>query len=295
MKIAIPELLTDSRAYLGEGPAWDSVRQCLYWVDIFAGHLHFFSPGDGTDKYISLDGHWLTCAAPTRSGKMIVGLRSSLAIFDPHNTDLTILATPEIDQPGNRFNDGKAAPDGRFLAGTMDNAEVAASGALYSFAFNGSIKKLLSGIRISNGLAWSPNYQTLYYIDTPTRQVMAYDYDSASGDVANPRIAVTVPAELGWPDGMTSDADGNLWMAMWGGAALTVWNPAKGILLKKIDIPAVNVTSCAFGGPDLNELYITSARKGVDEAGLAKFPNTGGLFRIKTNVTGLPTFVFHDQ
>jgi sugar lactone lactonase YvrE len=150
----------------------------------------------------------------------------------------------------------------------------------------------LSGVRISNGLAWSPDYRTLYYIDTPTRQVMAYDYDLLSGEIANPRLAVSVPAGLGWPDGMTSDAGGRLWVAMWGGAALTVWDPASGALLERIELPAKNVTACAFGGPNLDELYITTARKGLDAAELSAYPLTGGLFRIRTAQTGMPTFVF---
>jgi sugar lactone lactonase YvrE len=147
-------------------------------------------------------------------------------------------------------------------------------------------------VRISNGLAWSPDYRTLYFIDTPTRQVLAYDYDLQSGAIANPRLAVSVPAVLGWPDGMTSDASGRLWVALWGGAALTVWDPANGALLEKIELPAKNVTSCAFGGPDGSQLYVTSARKGLDAADLSAYPSSGGLFRIQTDQVGLPTFVF---
>ena len=194
--------------------------------------------------------------------------------------------------PGNRFNDGKCGPDGRFLAGTMDNAEAEASGSLYSLSPNGSLKTLLTGLRISNGLAWSPDHKTLYHIDTPTHMVMAYDYDLRSGRIANPRVAVKIPAKMGWPDGMTSDYDGHLWVALWGGAALTVWNPADGALVEKIAIPAKNVTSCVFGGREQNELYITSARKGLSDADLSAYPASGGLFRIQTNVTGTPTFVF---
>jgi len=154
------------------------------------------------------------------------------------------------------------------------------------------LKTLLSGARISNGLAWSPDYKTLYFIDTPTRQVLAYDYDLQSGDIANPRLAVSIPAALGWPDGMTSDASGRLWVALWGGAALTVWDPARGALLEKIELPAKNVTSCAFGGADGSQLYVTSARKGLDAADLSAYPSSGNLFRIQTDQVGLPTFVF---
>jgi sugar lactone lactonase YvrE len=176
----------------------------------------------------------------------------------------------------------------------MDNAEVEASGSLYSLSPNGTMKTLLTRVRISNGLAWSPDYATIYYIDTPTRLVMAYAYDLVTGDISQPREAIHVLEELGWPDGMTSDRDGNLWIAMWGGAALTKWDPASGRLLQTIPIPALNVTSCAFGGEKFTDLYITSARKGLSEEQLAQYPLTGGLFRLRTNVQGMPTFAFGD-
>ena len=124
---------------------------------------------------------------------------------------------------------------------------------------------------------------------------MAYDYDLSTGEIANPRIAVNIPTSMGWPDGMTSDENGFLWVGLWGGAALSVWNPGNGSLLEKIDIPAWNVTSCVFGGPSRTDLYVTSACKGLDEAHLSDFPQNGGLFRIKTNVTGMPTFSFASQ
>jgi sugar lactone lactonase YvrE len=205
---------------------------------------------------------------------------------------LSFLTCPELHLPGNRFNDGKCDPAGRFLAGTMDDAEVEASGSLYSLALDGTVKTLLTGLRISNGLAWSPDHRTFYHIDTPTHLVTAYDYDLATGDIANPHTAITVSSELGWPDGMTSDMEGMLWVAMWGGAKLTRWNPVTGQLLENISFPALNVSSCAFGGSDLTDLYVTSARKGMSAEELEQYPLSGGLFRIKTNIQGMPTFTF---
>ena len=291
MKLSTPELILDARAFLGEGPAWDAAQGRLTWVDIVAGHLHIFQPESGADRVIGL-GQALGCAAPARDGKLILGLKEGLALLDPSSEELTYLARPESHLPGNRINDGKCGPDGRFLVGSMDNAEVEASGSLYSLSPDGALKTLLGGLRISNGLAWSPDHTTLYFIDTPTRQVLAYDYDLGSGDIANPRVAVNVPAALGWPDGMTSDAGGRLWVALWGGAALTVWDPANGALLEKIELPAKNITSCAFGGAQLDELYVSSARKGLDAADLSAYPASGGLFRMRAGQTGLPTFVF---
>jgi sugar lactone lactonase YvrE len=300
MRLSPPQLLLDAHAELGEGPAWDSARQRLYWVDIYAGRLHMFNPHKHQDEAVNL-GQPLGCVAPTKDGNLILGLRDGLATLrlnpqgsppDQAAARLNFIARPESHLPGNRLNDGKCGPNGHFLFGTMDNAEVEASGSFYSLSPTGRIKTLLTGVRISNGLTWSPNYKTLYYIDTPTHKIMAYDYDLPSGAIANPRVAVTVPAALGWPDGMTSDASGKLWVALWGGAALTVWNPADGALVEKIALPAKNVTACAFGGADQNELYVTSARKGLDSAALTAYPATGGLFRILTNVTGLPTFTY---
>jgi sugar lactone lactonase YvrE len=290
--ISDPELVLDARADLGEGPAWERYSGHLYWVDIRLGHLHIFNPPDGTDRMIDV-GESIGCAAPRRSGGLVLGLRSGFALLDLPAKKLTRLVNPEEHLPGNRFNDGKCDPTGRFLAGSMDNAEIEASGSLYSLAPDGSVKTLLTGRRISNGLTWSPDQHTFYFIDTPTRLVMAYDYDLAAGGIANPRPVVSVPPGLGWPDGMTSDAEGLLWVAMWGGAKLTRWNPATGQLVAEIPIPAFNVSSCCFGGPDLTDLYVTSARKGMDTKQLAKYPLTGGLFRVRTDIQGMPTFEFN--
>jgi sugar lactone lactonase YvrE len=289
--ISEPELVLEARADLGEGPAWERHSGQLFWVDIHAGHLHIFNPLDGIDRKIDL-GEFLGCAAPRCSGGLVLGLRSGFALLDLPTERLTHLVNPEPQLPGNRFNDGKCDPAGRFLAGSMDDAEIEASGSLYSLKPDGLVKTLLTGKRISNGLAWSPDQQTLYYIDTPTRLVMAFDYDLATGGIDHPRPAVSVSPELGWPDGMTSDAEGMLWVAMWGGAKLTRWDPATGQLLAEIPFPALNVSSCCFGGPDLTDLYITSARKDMNAGQLAKYPLSGGLFRLHTDIEGMPTFEF---
>jgi sugar lactone lactonase YvrE len=299
--ISAPELILDARADLGEGPAWEPVTACLTWVDIHAGQLHIFNPEDASDRSIDL-GEYLGCAAPRRSGGMVLGLRSGFATIDPPlplghvparvEARVRVIVNPEPHLPGNRFNDGKCDPAGRFLAGSMDDAEVEPSGSLYSLNPDGSVKTLLTGTRIANGLAWSPDTKTFYFIDTPTRSVMAYDYDLTTGAIARPRLVISVPPALGWPDGMTSDSEGQLWVAMWGGAKLTRWNPASGQLLEVIPFPARNVSSCAFGGPNLTDLYITSARKEMDAGSLAEYPFSGGLFRIQTNIEGMPTFAF---
>ena len=279
-----PQLILDAKATLGEGPAWDSKTQTLYWLDILEKRIYA-----GTRILAELD-DFVGCLAPRRNGNLLVGKRFSFVDLEPATGQVTVLAS--VSEPSeNRFNDGKCDPAGRFLAGSMDMNEKDASGALYSFDGKG-VTRLLEGIRISNGLAWSVNHKTFYYIDTPTRQVQAFDYDLDSGAVANPRIAVTIPASLGWPDGMTSDSQGNLWIAMWGGAQVTKWNPHTGQLLEQIPVPALQPSSCVFGGKNMNELFITSACKDMDDAALTKYPLSGGVFRVETNVEGMPMFEF---
>ncbi len=304
--ISKPELLLNARADLGEGPAWVAASGLLYWVDLRVGWLHVFRPKDKTDLIFDL-GESVGCLAPRRSGGLVLGLRSGFALLDglsfprifSQKSDCPTtrleplkVSNPEPDRIGNRFNDGKCDPAGRFVAGTMDDAEKEATGSLYSFGMDGKARCLLSGVRISNGLAWSPDYHTFYFIDTPTRTIMAYDYLLTCGGLANPRPLITIPVELGWPDGMTSDTEGMLWVAMWGGASLTRWNPLTGKMLRQVTIPAWNVTSCVFGGPDMTDLYVTTARKDMTPEQLRQYPLSGGLFRLQTNIHGMPTFEY---
>jgi sugar lactone lactonase YvrE len=287
-----PELVHAAGAQLGEGPAWDAKSHRLYWVDILQKRLHFHQEdGDGFIQLQAMPG----CVAPCKDGTVILALSApkgvnSFVRLDPATNELNTLMT--VTEPANnRFNDGKCDPRGRFLAGTMDRHEKEASGALYSFDGAG-VTRLLDGVRISNGLAWSPDFQTVYHIDTPTREVKAYAYDLATGQVREPRVVIQIPAALGWPDGMTSDVDGNLWIAMWAGAQVTHWNPYDGELLDRLPLPARNVTSVVFGGRNMDELFVTSARVGLDAAELTAFKFSGGLMRVQTRVTGMPTFEF---
>jgi sugar lactone lactonase YvrE len=282
-----PEIIHDAQATLGESPAWDAKNQTLYWVDILEKRIHYHRDGD--DGFIQLD-EMPGCLAPTKNGNLLVAARASILDLEPATGKTTVLASI-AGHANNRFNDGKCDPAGRFLAGTMNMDEKTPSGTLYAF-HGGTVTRLLDGVRISNGLAWSPDYKTFYYIDTPTREVQAFDYDLSTGQIANPRVAITVPESLGWPDGMTSDIEGNLWIAMWGGACITHWNPHTGQLLEQIPLPAKNVTSCAFGGDNLNELYLTSARVGLEHADLTAYRHSGSLMRVGTRVQGMPTFEF---
>jgi sugar lactone lactonase YvrE len=292
------ELLYDTKATLGESPAWSARTGTLYWIDILNRRVHA-----NADVLVELD-ETIGCLAPRKSGGLILALsgaasgtsravegRFSFWTCESDSSKSTLLHALKDEPPNNRFNDGKCDPRGRFLAGTMDMNEKDPNGSLYSFDGK-SVTKLLSGVTISNGMTWSPDHKTFYYIDTPTRKVKAFDYDLETGGISSPREAVRVPKSFGWPDGMTSDMQGNLWIAMWGGAQVAKWDPNTGQLLERIPVPAKNVSSCAFGGKDLNELYITSARVGLDEATLKQYPLTGGVFRLETNVEGMPSFEF---
>lgn len=284
------ELIFDAKARLGEGPAWDLKTQTLYWVDILEKRVYA-----GTQVLAQLD-DLIGCLAPYKDGHLILALTAEKGRFffvdlAPAPGQQTVLASLDSELPTNRFNDGKCDPAGRFLAGTMDLGEKDPTGSLYSFDGKRTTR-LLDGITISNGLAWSPDHKTFYYIDSPTREVKAFDYDLGTGQIANSRVAIYIPESLGGPDGMTSDTEGNLWIAMWGGAQITKWNPNTGKLLEQIPVPALHTSACVFGGSDMNELYVTSACKGMSEADLKKYPLSGGLFKIETRIVGMQTFEF---
>ena len=279
------ELLYEIKATLGEGPVWDARTETLYWIDIF--NKRIYANGD---VFFEAD-ETIGCLSVRKSGGLIFTQRFSFWTCESDSSNLTLLSSLADEPANNRFNDGKCDPHGRFLAGTMDMGEKDPNGSLYSF--DGKVvTKLWSNVTISNGLAWSPDHKTLYYIDTPTHEVKAFDYHLESGTVANMRVVVALPKPLGFPDGMTSDLQGNLWIAMWGGAKITKWNPGTGQLLEQIPVPAKNVSSCVFGGKNMNELYITSARAGLDEEILNEYPLTGSVFRLETNVEGMPAFEF---
>jgi sugar lactone lactonase YvrE len=282
------ELLFDAKATLGEGPTWDEKTQTLYWVDILGKRVHAWK--DGREDFLQLD-EFVGCVAPRRAGGLVAALHASFWTLDLVAGKQTLIA--RVSEPAtNRFNDGKCDPAGRLLAGSMDMNETSPSGNLYSLESGKPARKLLDNIRISNGLAWSPDYKIFYYIDTPTRQVRAFDYDLDTGDIANPRLAVEVPAELGWPDGMTSDLEGRLWIALWGGSRVVRWNPLNGQKEAEVAVPAPHTSSCVFGGPRRDILYITSARKGLDQTALESNPLSGGLFQVQTQTQGMPTFEF---
>jgi len=279
-------VVSEIRAKLGESPSWDSHTNRLYWVDISGHRLHVWDPN--TSRTHTLDaGQLISAAAPRQSGGAAVLLQHGFYAVDVSAGQWEPLSLLENRDPLLRFNDGKCDPAGRFWAGTMDVHARNGAGTLYCLDTDLKLHAVLDHITCSNGITWSPDYRTMYYIDSTTFKVVAYEFDLGTGHLSHPTDVIRVPENLGLPDGMTSDREGMLWIAQWGGGQVSRWNPRTGQLLEAIQIPVKHVTSCIFGGKDLDVLYITTAEDQDDNNPLA-----GALFRYHSSVQGMPTFPF---
>ena len=275
---------------LGEGPCWHADEQVLYWVDIFGKALHRFDPSTATDQHWDL-GAFVGTVAPRASGGLVVALEDGFGHFEPETGTYEAWDAVEAN-PSTRFNDGKCDPSGRFWCGSMDKSEEENLGTLYRMGPDRSVQSMVSPVGISNGLGWSPDETKMYYIDSPTRQIWVFDYDASTGAIENRRTLVELTEGEGWPDGMTVDADGNLWLAQWAGSCVTQRDPENGKVMQRIETPAPHTSACCFGGPELTDLYITSARKGFTESQLQEYPDSGCLFRIRLSTQGRPTFAY---
>jgi sugar lactone lactonase YvrE len=291
MKTTAADCLLEAGATLGEGACWDHRQQLLYWVDILEHEVHILDPATGQDVVWNTPCD-VTLVHPTTKGDLILGTAHGLARMDPANGNFTALVDPEADLPGNRFNDGKPDPMGRLYAGSIAYDGQPGQANFWRFEPDLSYTKLLDHVGNSNGLCWSPDEKTLYYIDTKLKRVDAFDYDAASGEITNRRTVVTVPPEMGGPDGMTIDAEGCLWTALWGGYGVARWNPKTGELLEKVTAPCANVTCPTFGGTNLDILYFTTAQKGRREAPPNTDPGAGNLFAATPGVCGLLGYRF---
>ena len=285
------ELILDAKATLGEGPVWDADEHVLYWVDIEGKKVHVYDPASDTDRAIELQ-HRPGTVVKRRSGGLMIAIDNGFAALDPQTGAVEVWCEPESDKPENRFNDGKCDPAGRFWAGSMAHDAKTPSAALYCLDPDRTVRQVLDGVIVSNGIAWSEDAKTMYYIDTMTNKLEAFDYDIDTGEVANRRTVVEVPAGQGFLDGMTRDSQGRLWVAIWGASRVVCFDPQTGAQIDQVDVPASQSSACWFGGPDLDELYITSARTGLDDAALAKEPLAGGLFRARPGARGVPADQF---
>ncbi len=283
---AIPRCVLDARASLGECPVWSVAEQVLWWVDINAPSLNRFDPATGTNRALPMPSS-IGCFALRRDGGFVVALRDGIHLARVDGTLVRRIAPAPFDPAHHRFNDGRCDPQGRLFAGTMNEKRDAATAALYRLDADFRLTEVLGELTISNGLAWSPDGRTMYHADTPTRTIHAYAFDAASGGPSAPRVVKRFEAADDRPDGAAVDREGCYWTALYRGGRVVRISPA-GAVLAEIALPALCPTMCAFGGPDLQTLYVTSARqeRGADE--LARLPLSGGIFALRAPVPGLP-------
>ena len=234
----------------------------------------------------------VSCVVPRRAGGCVVTLQHGFYSLNLKDSKLSLIAEVERDLGDNRFNDGKCDTSGRFWAGTMNTKEDSATGALYCLLGDRSVKKMLSRVTVSNGLGWTPDDKTMFFTDTGTKVISAFDYNASTGKIKNRRKVKAFSDAKLLPDGMAVDSEGMIWIAFWGGSMVSRWNPSTGRKLDEIRLPVTQVTSCCFGGEKLDEMFITSARVGLKGEALKKQPQAGALFRVKVNVKGLPTNSF---
>ena len=287
------DVALDSGALLGEGPCWDGESGILYWIDGLGRSVHAFDPSTGTDRMVCVD-QFVGCVNLREAGGLIVALEHGFYRLDFESGSVSLIANPEAAVEGNRFNDGKCDSRGRLWCGSMSQKENEGAGlhppagSFYRLSGDGSVEKMFGSVGISNGLGWDRAERTMYHIDSPTRRIDAFDFDVAAGTLARRRMVVKIPEGWGLPDGMCVDVEGMLWVGLWGGGKIARWDPSSGVLLDTIEVPVVNVTCCAFGGPDLADLYITTSRVGLDAEGMVRHPHAGAVFITRPGTQGLP-------
>jgi sugar lactone lactonase YvrE len=280
------ELLVDARSTLGEGPVWDDEARRLWWVDILEGCVHRTDPSTARDEVFDA-GQYVGAVGLRSSGGLVAAVRDGFATFDPSSGRLDLIADLQDDARSLRANDGKVDPAGRFWAGMMAQDHRDGAGALYRLDADRSVHRMVDGTSISNGLDWSPDARTMYYIDSTPRTVDRFAYDRSTGDITGRETLITMPDGI-FPDGMTVDADGCLWVALWDGWAVERYTP-DGRLDRRIDVPAAQASSCAFGGPELDLLFITTAQEGFPAGGKRDQPHAGSLFVCRPGVDGRPS------
>jgi sugar lactone lactonase YvrE len=286
----LADLLVDAHANLGEGPVWDDREGCLWWVDILGQAIHRTDPASGQDDAVPV-GQLVGAVVVRASGGLVAAVQGGFVAVDPASGRVELLAPVEAGDPTTRMNDGKVDPAGRFWAGTMGVDHRPDAGTLYRLDPDLHVTAMVPRTTISNGLDWSPDGRSMYFIDTPTRRVDRFDYDHATGAISGRRPAVAIREGAGSPDGMTVDAEGFLWVALWDGWAVERYGP-DGRLDRRVEVPAQQASSCAFGGPNLDQLFITTAQEGFPPGGRSDQPHAGGLFVCRPGVRGRASHPF---
>jgi sugar lactone lactonase YvrE len=279
------EVALKIRANLGECPRWDDREKCLYWVDINAFQLHRFDPQSGKDEYLQFDEE-IGCFSLRQKGGFLLAMRTGFYTVDGWSTERSFIADPEVGMEKNRFNDGRADAMGRMFAGSVYPPKDHRGASIYSLNPGGEVKKWVGDLLTANGIAFSPNFRTFYYADTPSHAIQQCDYDVESGVVSNCRVFHQFPLGNGRPDGASVDSEGCYWTALYEGGCVVRLSPS-GDIIEEIPIPARCPTMVAVGGDDLKTLYITSVG-GRPEEELQQYPDSGSLFSVRVDVPGLP-------
>lgn len=266
------EVAVQAQATLGEGPTWDAAKARLIWIDILGSRVHTYDPATGRRTVMATEQH-VGAAKPRAGGGLVLNLRDGVALYDGPATGFRWLHHDPT--PGRRANDAAVAPDGSLWVGTMRYDEAAGGGTLSRVTADGTAEVVLPDVAVSNGTGWSPDGRLMYYIDSPTRRIDVFDVSADGRRVTDRRQFALIEEGAGWPDGLTVDADGCVWVALWDGGAVRRYTPA-GTLDRTITLPTVRPTACAFGGPDLTDLYITTARTGLS----SPHPMSGSLLVV---------------
>ncbi|MFJ9741234.1 SMP-30/gluconolactonase/LRE family protein [Streptomyces sp. NPDC101166] len=277
------EVAVRAHAVLGEGPTWDQAAGRLIWLDILGSRVHTYDPVTGRRTVRVTDQH-VGAAKPRTGGGLVLNLRDGVALIDADG-DGALRWLHHEPVPGRRANDAAVAPDGSLWAGTMRYDEAPGGGTLSRLTGDGSVEPVLDDVAVSNGTGWSPDGRLMYYVDSPTRRVDVFDH--ADGRVSNRRPFARIEDGAGFPDGLTVDADGCVWVALWDGGAVRRYTPG-GKLDRVIVLPTPRVTACAFGGPTLGDLYVTTARVGLH----SPHPVAGSLLVVPDAGQGLPQPAF---
>lgn len=285
MNQLVPKNILAARSRLGECPVWDAQQQRLFWVDVYNHRLHQFDPATGSDRYFDL-GEVVSAIALTDTNQLLLALRDRLILFNLQTETVTPLCQITFSQPTTRLNDGKCDPQGRFWIGTVCTIKGEAN--LYRYNPDGSLQVMETELTISNGLGWSPDGVTFYLTDSALHHIYAYDFEGRTGTISNRRLLIDLSQEGVEPDGLTIDTEGNIWSALWNGWCVACFSPA-GQELFRVPLPVQRPTSVTFAGPDLTDLYITSASVGLSQREIQQGFMAGDLFHCSAPVPGLPT------